>query len=100
MQTLSDNYMQNVTPVTPADGDDMTWREGYDNAPLTISADGRYIGDTSNPADAWTPLSMVELAKEVRRMQRHNERLQDEVYALAAQVVELREKVQAWEGDS
>jgi hypothetical protein len=27
-------------------------------------------------------------------------RLQDEVYALAAQVVELREKVQAWKGDS
>jgi hypothetical protein len=71
MQTLSDNYMQNVTPVTPADGDDMTWREGYDNAPLTYAA----------------------LVATVYR-------LQDEVYALAAQVVELREKVEQWEGDS
>jgi hypothetical protein len=70
---LGENLAQppySVTPVTPADGDDMTWREGYDNAPLTYAA----------------------LVATVYR-------LQNEMHGLAAQVVELREKVQAWEGD-
>ena len=66
--------MQNVTGVTPADGDDMTWP---DNAPLTYAA----------------------LVATVYR-------LQDEVYGLAAQVVEakaevaeLRKRVNEWKGD-
>ena len=56
---------------TPADGDDMTWREGYDNAPLTYAA-------------------LMALVY----------RLQNEMHGLAAQVVELRERLEQWEGDS
>jgi hypothetical protein len=47
----------------------------------------------AQPPYSVTPVTPAALVATVYR-------LQDEVYALAAQVVELREKVQAWEGDS
>ena len=64
------DYVIRVTLVTPADGDDYTWSTAND-----------------------TPLTYAALVRTVYN-------LQNEMYALSAQVVELREKVQAWEGDS
>ena len=84
MQILSSNYMQNVTGVTtnaiqntPADGDDMTWREGYDNAPLAYAA----------------------LVATVYRLQNEMHGLAAQVVEAKAEVAELRKRVNEWEGD-
>ena len=68
--------MQNVTGVTT-------------NAVQNTPADGDdYTWDDSN-----APLTYAALVATVYR-------LQGEVHGLAAQVVELREKLSEWEGDS
>jgi len=64
------DYVINVTPVTPADGDDYTWI-------------------TANE----TPLTYAALVRTVWN-------LQNEMHGLAAQVVELRERLEQWDGDS
>jgi hypothetical protein len=77
---LGENLAQppySVTPVTPADGDDMTWAEGYDDAPLTYAA----------------------LVATVYRLQNEMHGLAAQVVEAKAEVAELRKRVNEWEGD-
>lgn len=65
------------TQPQPADGDDYTYPKTQDGT-----------------------LNMAEIAKAIMQLKRQDERLQDELHGLAAQVVALREQLKAWEGDS
>jgi len=114
MQVLSDNYMQNVTPVTtnaiqntPADGDDMTWREGYDNAPLAYAALVATVYRLQNEVHGLAA-QVVELRERDNFFDGVLKRMSDTIQNmpnanrdnLLAQIAELREKVESWEGDS
>ena len=72
---------------TPADGDDYTYQ------PLPIRDDGLSLGRIQIFDDTDTPLTYAALVRTVYR-------LQDEVAALAGQVVELRERMEKWTADS
>ena len=78
-------------PPTPADGDDMTWDESTlsrDTALLSESALAKVWAD-----DGDAPPTYAALVATVYR-------LQNEMHGLAAQVVELRERLEQWDGDS
>lgn len=83
-------YMGEMYPtnqLTPADGDDYTYQ------PLPIRDDGLSLGRIQIFDDTDTPLTYAALVRTVYR-------LQDEVAALAGQVVELRERMEKWTADS
>ena len=75
-----DNYMQNVTGVTT---------NKHYHSPIVTPADG----DDMTWDDTDTPLTYTALVRTVHR-------LQNEVAGLAAQVVELRERMEKWTADS
>lgn len=99
--TTGENLMPPpVTSAIPADGDDMTWDE------LTLSRDTALLSESAlaklwaDDDDELENDGYLALFIEVRAQKLMIDRLQNEMHGLAAQVVELREKVQAWEGDS
>ena len=111
-ETTGDGNRNRFAP-TPADGDDMTWREGYDNAPLTYAALVATVYRLQNEMYALSA-QVVELKTANTDLQTVIRKMVDNITMnttncattalvtsrLLAQVVELREKVQAWEGDS
>ena len=101
--------MQNVTGVTtntpiPADGDDYTFHpippKSTTSVVMNVTNKGRAypflvenVSDNVDWNDTDTPLTYAALVRTVYR-------LQDEVHGLAAQVVELRERMEKWTADS
>lgn len=86
-------------PIVPADGDDMTWDES------TLSRDTAIASELSL-SQIWEDEGDLDddgylsLFIELRAQKRVVERLQNELHGLAAQVVELRERLERWEADS
>lgn len=79
-------------PIVPADGDDMTWSED------TLSKDTAMASESAL-AKVWVnddfddnPLTYAALVRTVYR-------LQNEMAGLAAQVVELRERLEREQGE-
>lgn len=91
--------------VTPADGDDYTYTpippKSTTSVAMLVTDKGKApvplmvenASDNVLWSDIDTPLTYAALVKTVYR-------LQNEVAGLAAQVVELRERLERWEADS
>ena len=85
-------------PPTPADGDDMTWDESTlsrDTALLSESALAKVWADDD---DELENDGYLALFIEVRAQKLMIDRLQNEMHGLAAQVVELRERDNFFDG--
>ena len=79
--------------VTPVDGDDMTWEEGTLSKDTAIASESALSKVWANDDFDDSPLTYAALVKTVYR-------LQNEMAGLAAQVVELRERMDRNEADS
>ena len=87
------DYVINVTGAIPADGDDMTWDESTLSRDTALASESALAKVWADDDDIDIPLTYAALVATVYR-------LQNEMHGLAAQVVELRERLEQWEGDS
>ena len=86
-------------PIVPADGDDMTWNE--DTLPSdTAMASESALSQIWDDDDELEDDGYLALFIEVRAQKQMIDRLQNEMAGLAAQVVELRERMDRNEADS